>query len=89
MQLDGAGTQSDSRVVVIGATNRPEELDEAARRRLVKRLYIPLPDERSRTVMLRKQLERNKHNLTSEDFSMIAAKTEGFSGSNMLQYGLL
>lgn len=27
----------------IGATNRPQELDEAARRRLTKRLYIPLP----------------------------------------------
>lgn len=28
---------------VSGATNRPQELDEAARRRLTKRLYIPLP----------------------------------------------
>lgn len=27
----------------LGATNRPQELDEAARRRLTKRLYIPLP----------------------------------------------
>lgn len=26
-----------------GATNRPQELDEAARRRLTKRLYVPLP----------------------------------------------
>ncbi|KAI3861988.1 hypothetical protein MKW98_018271 [Papaver atlanticum] len=26
-----------------GATNRPQELDEAARRRLTKHLYIPLP----------------------------------------------
>ena len=30
----------------MGATNRPQELDEAARRRLVKKLYIPLPDEK-------------------------------------------
>jgi len=29
--------------MVAGATNRPQELDEAARRRLTKRLYIPLP----------------------------------------------
>ena len=45
VQLDGAGTDQTARVVVVGATNRPEELDEAARRRFVKRLYIPLPGE--------------------------------------------
>jgi hypothetical protein len=32
------------RLLVIGATNRPQELDEAVRRRMVKRLYIPLPN---------------------------------------------
>lgn len=44
VQLDGATTDNDERILVIGATNRPQELDEAARRRFVKRLYIPLPD---------------------------------------------
>lgn len=43
VQLDGATTDSEERLLVIGATNRPQELDEAARRRFVKRLYIPLP----------------------------------------------
>lgn len=43
VQLDGASTDSGERLLVIGATNRPQELDEAARRRFVKRLYIPLP----------------------------------------------
>jgi len=41
---DGAATGEDERILVIGATNRPQELDEAARRRLVKKLYIPLPE---------------------------------------------
>jgi len=41
--LDGAGTDQGARVVIVGATNRPEELDEAVRRRFIKRIYIPLP----------------------------------------------
>ena len=41
---DGATTENEERLLVVGATNRPQELDEAARRRLVKKLYIPLPD---------------------------------------------
>ena len=37
--MDGASTGGQERVLGVGATNRPRELDEAARRRLVKRLY--------------------------------------------------
>lgn len=41
VQLDGAKTSDATQILVIGATNRPQELDEAARRRFVKRLYVP------------------------------------------------
>lgn len=44
IQLDGATTGDDDRVLLVAATNRPQELDDAARRRFTKRLYIPLPD---------------------------------------------
>lgn len=44
VQLDGATTDNEERLLLVGATNRPQELDEAARRRFVKRLYIPLPE---------------------------------------------
>jgi SpoVK/Ycf46/Vps4 family AAA+-type ATPase len=36
VQLDGAKTSAEEKILVVGATNRPQELDEAARRRLVK-----------------------------------------------------
>lgn len=39
-------------ICVLGATNFPWELDEALRRRLEKRVYIPLPDEDGRRALL-------------------------------------
>ncbi|EZG43442.1 putative AAA family ATPase [Gregarina niphandrodes] len=43
--MDGLCTQEAATVIVIGATNRPDALDDAALRRLQKRIYIPLPDD--------------------------------------------
>ncbi|KAJ1491017.1 P-loop containing nucleoside triphosphate hydrolase protein, partial [Baffinella frigidus] len=43
VQMDGVACAAEDRILLVGATNRPQELDEAARRRMVKRLYIPLP----------------------------------------------
>lgn len=50
VQLDGANTFAgeNSRILIIGATNRPEDLDEAVKRRMAKRLYIPLPNAAGR-----------------------------------------
>ena len=39
-------------VMVLAATNRPQDIDEALRRRLEKRVYIPLPSEVGRKQML-------------------------------------
>jgi SpoVK/Ycf46/Vps4 family AAA+-type ATPase len=38
IQWDGAQTNKEDKLLIVGATNRPQELDEAARRRLVKKV---------------------------------------------------
>jgi SpoVK/Ycf46/Vps4 family AAA+-type ATPase len=85
VQLDGVGTNAASRVLLIGATNRPEELDEAARRRLEKRLYIPLPELESRRELVSRLMSKDdlKHSLTIADFEAVAAATDGYSGADL------
>jgi len=58
---------------VIGATNRPQDLDEAARRRFVKRLYVPLPDYEARETLIKGLLYQQEGNieLTLEELSDI------------------
>jgi SpoVK/Ycf46/Vps4 family AAA+-type ATPase len=83
VQLDGTGTSGQGRVLVIGATNRPQELDEAARRRFTKRLYIPLPNEQDRCTLLLVMLDKNNHKLTESDIQRLAKETGGFSGADL------
>ena len=83
VQLDGANCVGEERVLVVGATNRPQELDDAARRRLVKRLYIPLPDSEARASILARLLGRERHDVSEEEMKSVSLMTEGYSGADM------
>ncbi|XP_055944911.1 fidgetin-like protein 1 [Argiope bruennichi] len=83
VQFDGAKTSSEERVLVVGATNRPHELDEAARRRFVKRLYVPLPEESARRQIIQKLLIAHQHELSENDLDKICDETKGYSGSDV------
>ncbi|KAK9749292.1 hypothetical protein RND81_02G115600 [Saponaria officinalis] len=83
VQFDGVTSNSDDLVIVIGATNKPQELDDAVLRRLVKRIYIPLPDEKVRTLVLEQKLKGQAFSLPSQDLKKLARETEGYSGSDL------
>ncbi|KAM4705095.1 fidgetin-like protein 1 [Rhinophrynus dorsalis] len=85
VQLDGATTSSEDRILVVGATNRPQEIDEAARRRLVKRLYIPLPEALARKQIVVSLMSREQCSLTDQEMEAIVAQSDGFSGADMTQ----
>ncbi|KAJ6015973.1 hypothetical protein N7540_010564 [Penicillium herquei] len=72
-----------SRVLVLAATNMPWDIDEAARRRFVRRQYIPLPEHHVREQQLRKLLSHQHHELSDSDTEVLVHVTEGFSGSDI------
>ncbi|KAI3520681.1 hypothetical protein L1887_10131 [Cichorium endivia] len=83
IEMEGFDSGSEQ-ILLIGATNRPQELDEAARRRLTKRLYIPLPSSEARAWIVRNLLNKDGlFKLSTEDIDSICKLTEGYSGSDM------
>ncbi|XP_024996947.1 spastin isoform X2 [Cynara cardunculus var. scolymus] len=83
VQFDGVASKSDDLVIVIGATNKPQELDDAVLRRLVKRIYIPLPDANVRRDLLKHKLKGQAFSLPSGDLERLVKDTEGYSGSDL------
>ncbi|KAK4156414.1 oligomeric complex COG6-domain-containing protein [Chaetomidium leptoderma] len=72
-----------NRVLVLAATNLPWAIDEAARRRFVRRQYIPLPEAETRAVQLNTLLKQQKHTLGDADIDTLVGMTDGFSGSDI------
>ena len=78
------GMTSKKNVFVIGATNRPEQLDNALCRpgRLDTLVYVPLRDEASRKSILKAELRKTPV-ADDVDLDFIAKHTHGFSGADL------
>ncbi|OJT03134.1 ATPase family AAA domain-containing protein 1 [Trametes pubescens] len=81
-EMDGLKSSKESNVIVIGATNRPFDLDDAVLRRLPRRLLVDLPGEKERAEIL-KILLRDETLADDVDLRVLAQKTESFSGSDL------
>jgi SpoVK/Ycf46/Vps4 family AAA+-type ATPase len=80
VQMDGVASDQEDRILVMGATNRPAAIDPAARRRLVKRIYVPLPDKAAREALILKSFEEVPFQMTPDELSRVATRTAGYSG---------
>nr|XP_015209219.1 PREDICTED: katanin p60 ATPase-containing subunit A1 [Lepisosteus oculatus] len=87
VQMDGVGGASENEdpskmVMVLAATNFPWDIDEALRRRLEKRIYIPLPSAKGREELLKISLKELE--LANDvDMAKIAEQMEGYSGADI------
>jgi fidgetin-like protein 1 len=77
-----------TRVLVLAATNMPWAIDDAARRRFVRRQYIPLPERAVRAEQIRTLLGHQKHELDVEDIEVLVRLTDGTSASFPFQLSL-
>ena len=82
-EMNGFRSEASDRVTVIGATNRPQELDEAILDKFQKKVFVGLPCFKSRLKLLKQLLSHQKNSLTEIQFEKIARKTARFSARDL------
>lgn len=81
MEIEGFSTQHDEKVVLIAATNKPWDLDDAMISRFQRRIYVPLPDVEARKQIFEIHLKGvNLHKIT---INKLAEMGEGYSGRDI------
>lgn len=81
--MDGVSNSADEKLVVIGATNRPQELDEAVRRRMTKRIMIDLPSDEARRHLIEHLIRNHSNSLTDKQFASLVTKSANYSCSDI------
>ncbi|MEW6156269.1 MAG: AAA family ATPase [Verrucomicrobiota bacterium] len=79
------GFEASEGVIVIAATNRPEDLDEALLRpgRFDRKVFVPLPDAKGRRAILNTHSRRTPVHAQNEALDVIAQTTPGMSGADL------
>lgn len=83
LEFDGVKSSSEDRILIMGATNRPQELDDAALRRFSKRIYVTLPDHNTRKHLIQMLVNKQKSSLSEKELDALAKLTQGYSGSDL------
>lgn len=85
VEMDGANKNNNKLVIIMGATNRPDLIDEAVRRRFTRRILIPLPDMTSRVSLVQRSFagHRLPNTLTEAAITRCAELTSGFSSADL------
>ena len=80
---DGISSSKHCQVVVMGASNRPQDVDRAILRRMPAQIQIKLPKLENRKDIITRILKNTDKKDSDIDIENIAAMTDGFSGSDL------
>lgn len=82
IEMDGMKSRKGDHIVVLGATNRPWDLDAAFRRRFERRIMVPMPEFEARVRIF--EIHTKGIDLAPDvDFSLLGEKTKGYAGSDI------
>ncbi|MFX1314557.1 MAG: AAA family ATPase [Promethearchaeota archaeon] len=82
-EIQGLKSTHDQPLLVLGATNRPWDIDNAMLSRFEKRVHVPLPDLKARAGIFKIHTVGINSAITEEDFIELAVRTEGYSGRDI------
>jgi vacuolar protein-sorting-associated protein 4 len=82
-EIQGVKSTQDKILLVLGATNRPWDIDTAMLSRFEKKVYVPLPDMPGRAGIFKIHTEGINSALTNEDYVELAVRSEGYSGRDI------
>jgi vacuolar protein-sorting-associated protein 4 len=82
IEMDGMKSKKGDHIVVLGATNRPWDLDAAFRRRFERRILVPIPEYEARVRIF--EIHTKGLDLAPDvDFNLLGEKTDGYAGSDI------
>lgn len=82
-EIQGVKSRGDKPLLVLGATNRPWDIDTAMLSRFEKKVYVPLPDLTARIGIFKIHTAGINMALTEEDFIELGVRSEGYSGRDI------
>ena len=82
-EIQGIKSGSKKPLLVLGATNRPWDIDAAMLSRFEKKVYVPLPDLTARVGIFKIHTAGINMALTEEDFVELGVRSEGYSGRDI------
>ncbi|MFX0042575.1 MAG: AAA family ATPase [Candidatus Hodarchaeota archaeon] len=82
-EIQGLKSTHDKPMLVLGATNRPWDIDNAMLSRFEKRVHVPLPDLKARAGIFEIHTQGVDSAVSDEDFIELAVRTDGYSGRDI------